>query len=156
MNGVIDRTWFAFSVRTILLGSFALLLGCEYRSTALEDRMKDFQYSTESLGKEVINRLKNAHVGKARGKTSANSRAAKVSEMEAVRGGDGDRPDPNNVAVVAADCAAKIRLMQEQGGAEGAADAIISQVEADTKIKQDVREAFATSLREELAEASSH
>ena len=147
MNGVINRTWI---ISAMLLVSVAMTGGCDYRSTALEDRMKDFQYSTDTLGEEMINRLKTAHVGKARKRQSTNSRAARVSEMEAGRGGDGDRPDPNSVEVIAADCAAKIRPIQEQGGGANAADAIIRQVDADGKIKQDVREAFAIALREEL------
>lgn len=156
MNGTNNGKWIAPAVKTMLLGCFvALLLGCEYRSTALEDRMKDFQYSTETLGDEMVNRLKTAHVGTTRRSQAANSRAAKVSEMEADRGGDGDRPDPNSVDVIAADCAAKIRLIEEQGGGSGATDAIISQVESDNKIKQEVREAFVAALREELSQVSS-
>ncbi|RCS43529.1 hypothetical protein DTL42_18710 [Bremerella cremea] len=135
-----------------LLGCILGGSGCEYQSTALNDRMADFQYSVDSLSQEMITRLKSAHIGPARKKSSANSRASQVSQMEADRGGDGDRPDPNSVTAIAVDCAAKIKHMQSLKEDDGAVDAVLKQVNAATDIKEDVRKAFAESLQEELNE----
>lgn len=143
-------SWGEFLLFAGLLGCTLGVIGCGYQSTALNDRMKDFQYSAESLGKEMVTRLKTAHIGEMRKKPSANSRSSKVSQMEADRGGDGNRPDPNSVQAIASDCAAKVRHVQSLGEGEGIAAAIIAQVNGASEIKEDIREAFATSLKEEL------
>lgn len=135
----------------LLLASLVGAIGCDYHSTAINDRMKDFQYSADSLGNEMITRLKSAHIGDTRKKPAANSRSSQVSQREAERGGDGNRPDPNSVQAIAADCAAKIKHMQELSGSDHGAETIITQINGAAEIKENIREAFATSLREQLA-----
>lgn len=137
-----------FAILGCILGG----TGCEYQSTALNDRMADFQYSVDSLSEEMIARLKSAHIGPPSKKSSSNSRSSQVSQMEASRGGDGDRPDPDSVAAIASDCAAKIKHMQAERGNEDASDAILTKINAASEIKDNVRKAFADSLREELNE----
>ncbi len=145
-----NETWGDFLFYALLLGCILLVMGCDYQSTAINDRMKDFQYTSETLGQEMVTRLKSAHIGDTRKKPSANSRSSKVSQMESDRGGDGDRPDPNSVQAIASDCAAKVKQIEELGGEDGVAETVITQVSGAAEIKENIREAFATSLREEL------
>ncbi len=122
-------------------------LGCGQES-ALESRMKEFAYSVDALADDLAPRLAQARLSP---KTAArNARADAVSQMEAERGGDGDRPDPGTVEAIARDAAAKIQTMKSQGVEGDLPQLLLEKLESKVDIKEDIMAEFKSSLASKL------
>ena len=96
-----------FTLSIVAFTLWLAALGCK-RESALESRMKEFAYTIDSLADELAPRLEQARL-----KPKAEEHNA--PEMDAGRGGDGDRPDPGKAAAIATDAAGKIQKMKSQG-----------------------------------------
>lgn len=113
--------------------------------------MKEFQYTTDSLAEEIIGRLKNAATAQRRAASDGNSRAEMVRQMEADRGGDGDRPDPNSLEAIVDDCASKIRHMESRGGGSEVGEALMEKISSTNALPADIRTRFVDLLSPKLA-----
>ncbi|MEW4453712.1 hypothetical protein AB1L30_13645 [Bremerella sp. JC817] len=129
----------------LLLVGMPLVVGCEYQSSAIQDRMNEFRYTPEMLANEMIGRLKHARL------TPAKPRGP-VVEADPGRGGDGDRPDPMAVDSIAADCVAKIQHMESLGHGEDVTSKVVKAVEDAKGVSESIRTEFVKHLQQ----ASTH
>ena len=142
---------FPSKLATMSMVAYALWLaplGCSQQS-ALESRMKEFAYSVEGLADELAPRLEQARLSPKAERRNAQADA--VSQIEAGRGGDGDRPDPGTVGAIALDAAAKIQKMKSQGIEGDLQQMLLEKLDANGKIKADIMSEFKSNLASNLS-----
>lgn len=130
-----------------LLGTaccFSLFLcGCS-RVDPLEARSQEFAYTAESLAEEIVSRLQMTQPKGAA--PVSNPRADEVARMEADRGSDGDRPDPNSVEAIVLDTVAKLQQMARVSGEKFGYEVLVEELKANEQVDRTLRDDFIQQL----------
>lgn len=84
------------------------LLGCGAEDP-MKLRMDEFRYTTDQLADELAPRLAASQRPRGPGSSGPDAATQRMAEIEAVRGGDGDRPDPNSLDAIVMDAVVKVR-----------------------------------------------
>lgn len=129
---------------------FFVLPGCG-TDDPMKLRMEEFRYTTEQLADEVVPRL--AAMSRAADAPSKGPDAAsqRMAEIEASRGGDGDRPDPNSFEAIVLDTVVKIRGISGTGESGSVADDLIRVLSEKEGVDKVALEKFGQQVREELS-----
>lgn len=132
------------------LVSACLVSGCGSESP-LKDRQKEFSYTADTLAEELIGRLSTMNARKPRPQR-ANPKAEEVSRLEADRGTDGDRPDPNSMEALVADAVAKARNAEEFGAGEHVLEDVLEKISASEQVPADVKAEFVAAVQAATAD----
>jgi len=141
----------------VLLGSLLIglsaLPGCGGES-AMDARRKEFRYTPERLATEVIGRMEITAQARQR-EPRVDGRTAAIQELEADRGGDGGRPNPNSIGAIVTDVVGKFRSMESfddvtSETAQAARDSFMKSIESAEKLPSTMKTEFLKKLEDEL------
>jgi len=133
---------------------FSLLLhGCG-SDDPFTDRLKEFRYTPESLSAEVVPRLQMASNQK-QPVRSVDARTSAIQSLEAGRGGDGERPNPNSLDAIVIDVVGKFRSMESLDDTtpesnQAARESFFTSIDSTADVPVPVKEKFAKLVREQL------
>ncbi len=117
----------------------------------MKRRMEEFRYTTDQLADELAPRLvAMSRSGDSRSK-GPDAVSQRMAEIEADRGGDGDRPDPNSLEAIVTDAVVKIRGIAGTGATEPVADDLIRVLADKPDVDKSAIEKFSQKVMEKLS-----
>lgn len=142
---------FHLSVCLALASSgFYVLSGCGTEDP-MKRRMEEFRYTTDQLADELTPRL--VAMGRSGDLPSKGPDAVsqRMAEIEADRGGDGDRPDPNSLGAIVTDAVVKIRGIAGTEATGPVADDLLRALSNKPGVDKDTLDKFSQQVREKLS-----
>lgn len=146
---------FGNAIVAAIVGSMlaCMFAGCG-ADNALEERMKEFRYTPERLTREVTLRLEQVAETRRRSeRTDAATEA--IQSLEAERGTDGGRPDPNSMEAIVSDVVTKFASMEAFDDTTlesntAARQTFFDSIEASEDIDEKVKSTFLEKLKADL------
>lgn len=113
-------------------------------------RMAEFQYTMEQLADELVPRLAASQRSTARANRRVDEASRQMAEIEADRGGDGDRPDPNSLDAIVTDVAVKLEGMSAGQNPQPMAEELFTLLAGKPDVDESVLSEFKSRLLKRL------
>ena len=133
----------------VALITCAFLCGCSGGENAIEQRAEEFRYAPQSLADELVPRLRQAAASYS-STIQQTKKGSEVASLEADRGGDGDRPNPNSLDAIVADTVSKLQSMDADATGTVSSeqvDALMQIIQAASDLPGSIKTSFGDKLR---------
>jgi hypothetical protein len=112
----------------------------------MKRRMAEFRYTTDQLAEELVPRLAASKRSASRANTRVDEATRQMAEIEADRGGDGDRPDPNSLDAIVADVAVKLNGISSGQSSQALAEELVQLLTGKQGVDESVLSEFKSRL----------